>query len=196
MIVGSRAHGAPYEAMTISIKECRVTEQEIANIVAKYLIGNWGTIASSIGALLIGASTLTWAIFNVIHNKEIKVFQQRINSHTDNFNQFSNIMEQRLAMAEKDAEQLKEKLSIKRGSNEARLKINSSSITPPINASTKPGVETKISDTNSALSLKPNFGKKSIYSPKSEDNENKEIGSFIDRVSNLSSLIKVINQLM
>jgi hypothetical protein len=160
-----------------------VTEQEIALTLSQYIVGNWGTVISSLGAFTGGVATLTWFIFNTIHKKETEVLLQRISLHEDNFEQFSAIMEQRLALAESFAKELKDKLSNKHESYPPRTKksevyeFSFSEEEPPVLR-------------RSDVRLKPSYAIRKSY------NEQAKIGELIDRVSSLSTALDNLNTLI
>lgn len=164
-----------------------MTEQEIANLIAKYLVGNLGAVLTSLVALIVTTSTLTWFIFHTIHKKEVAILKQRIEANEDNFNQFSRIMEQRLVMAETYAELIEKKLTMKSEAETGKLQV-SDAVEVFYQKSISSDIKDEVNENNEkSTDEKPRF---SLTSNKHE------LGDFIERISTLSSMLKVLNKLV
>lgn len=149
-----------------------MNEQDIALAVSKFLLANWKGAVGSLLTVVVGCVSLTWLITHQLYKKKTEVLELRISHHESNFNQFSTLMEQRLAIAEQDAERLRRILVEKESPGATKLVEN---------ALRAEGV----AEETPAFSLKPS----------EEPEESSRIANMIDRVYSLNTLLKVINGL-
>ena len=85
-------------------------EQQIINIVGSFVFENWKSVLSAFVGLIGGVVSLCWFILSLLHKKEIRMLELQLSQQRESFNQFEAIVEQRIQVLQKEAEQLKNKV--------------------------------------------------------------------------------------
>ncbi len=89
-----------------------MTSQNFQNLLSQFISSNLYEILGLVVTLIIVAISVTWLLANQINKNEKEILKHRIAELESGFNQFKEIMGQRIAVSEKLVEILKEKYTL------------------------------------------------------------------------------------